>query len=165
MLVVPGVITASIYANLLAVLLARTQKSTITTQQIIKTSIWSSGLNCEASLGKRIEKEERERRSRLKPELIPILILICGQGQRPSYTPKANKACEVVVRQGLGGVICLWGFDLGKWEATILMATAISHQSYFQTSIDYLQGLWPKISCSHCTERSCLYLAVEIYCN
>lgn len=56
---------------------------------------------------KKKRERERERRSRLKPEVIPILILICGQGQRPSYTPKANKACEVVVRQGLGGVICL----------------------------------------------------------
>lgn len=166
MVALPGVSAAHIYAVLLAVLLARTHKnkSAIAAWRIMKTSIWSRELNCEASLEKRIE-QRKERRSRLNPELIAILILICGQGQRPSSTPKAHEAWEVLVSPSLWGVICLWGFDLGKWEATILMASTISYQSYFQTSIDYLQGLGPKISCSHCTERSCLSLAVEIYCN
>lgn len=111
------------------------------------------------------EWNKKERRSRVNSDLMPILILICGQGQRPGSTPKANEAWEVLVSPNLWGVIRLWGFDLGKWEATVLTASTISYQSYLQTSIDYLQGLGPKISCSHCTERSCLSLAVEIYCN
>lgn len=77
MLVVPDVITASIYAFLLAILLARTQKSAITTQQIIKTSIWSSGLNCEASLGKeskkKREREEKQTEARTNTDTDPNL--------------------------------------------------------------------------------------------
>lgn len=45
------------------------------------------------------------------------------------------------------------------------MATTISYHSPIQTSIDYLQALGSQLSYSNCTEHSCLYLAVEIYCN
>lgn len=36
---------------------------------------------------------------------------------------------------------------------------------FSQTSIGYLQALGTELSYSHCTQLSCLYLAVEIYCN
>lgn len=65
----------------------------------------------------------------LKPVLIVIFILICGQGQRPGYRPEAIKAQRCWSASAAKAVITLWGSDLGKWEATTLVATTISYQS------------------------------------
>lgn len=122
--------------------------------------------NFHTPLWKSFSKEKDERgKEELKPVLIRTLMLICGQGQRPSYTPEAIKAERCWSAWILKAVISLWGSDLGKWEATTLVASTISYQSSFQTSMGYLQALGQEISYGHCTEHSCLYLAVEIYCN
>lgn len=111
------------------------------------------------------KKEREQTMEELNPVLTLILILICGQCQRPGYTPEAIKAQRCWSAWAAKAVITLWGSDLGKWEATTLVATTISYQSSIQTSIGYLQALGRELSYSHCTEHSCLYLAVEIYCN
>lgn len=92
-----------------------------------------------------VRKHDRKRRkakekAELNPVLILTLILICGQGQRPSYTPGATRSQRWWSAWAAEALITLWGSDLGKWEATTLVATAISHQSSVPTSIDYLQA-------------------------
>lgn len=94
---------------------------------------------------------EKTRWEELNPVLILILILICVQGQRPSYTPEAIKALRCWSAWATYALISLWGSDLGKWEATTLVATTISYQSSIQTSIGLLQALGWELSYSHCT--------------
>lgn len=105
-------------------------------------------------------KEEKggggEEEEELNPVLALILILICGQGQRPGYTPGAMRAERCWSVWAAKAVIALWGSDLGKWEATLLVAATISYQSSFQTSIGELQAPRPELSYGHCTKHSCL---------
>lgn len=93
-----------------------------------------------AFVRKQDNKRKRAKNGGVKSLLILILILICGQGQRPGYTPEAIKAQRCWSAWAAKAVITLWGSDLGKWEATALVATTISYQSSIQTSIGYLQA-------------------------